>query len=249
MTRTTQEADFAEPAYVVLIGDIVSSRELKGSSRRTAQEHLTATLTQLNRTFKQGLLARLTITLGDEFQTVIRPAFAEKLVPDLIWILEQELPGISIRFGVGLGNIDTAISPNPLMMDGSAFHAARAAIETAAAEEKMGGVFAGFGQRHDAVLNGIARILHHHRNDWSAQQRRVADLLRNGNRQNKAASILRLSKQAVSSYARVAAWQAYSEGEVAWRVALSAAVSQSQRSAVTADASPAIAGLSKKASR
>lgn len=214
--------------YVVVIGDIVASRRLRGSGRRSVQQHLIAALKDLNRLAGGGLVAEFTITLGDEFEGVLRPDWAHSVIPDLIWTMERELPGVSIRYGIGMGAIDTKIVRNPLEMDGAAFHTARTAIELAAADEKMGGVFQGFGNGYDVVLNGLARVLHHHRAEWSPQQRRVANLLREGKRRHEAADILNLSRQAVSAYGRAADWEAYAEGEAAWRMALAEAAARQQ---------------------
>jgi hypothetical protein len=209
--------------YIVIIGDIVASRRLQATGRRSVQQHLIAVLKELNRSIGESLVGEFTITLGDEFEAVLRPEFTKSVIPDLLWTIEKELPGVSIRFGIGMGGIDTDIVRNPLEMDGPAFHTARTAIETAAADEKMGGVFQGFGDENDVVLNGLARVLHHQRDGWSPQQRRVANLLREGKRQHEAADILNLSRQAISAYARAADWNGYAEGEAAWRMAIAAA--------------------------
>ena len=211
------------PRYMVVIGDLVASRRLRPTNRRAVQQHFIAALKNLNRSMQEGLLAPLTITLGDEFEGVLRPECAASLLPDLIWNLEKELAGVSVRFGIGIGGIDTDIGRDPLTMDGPAFHNARKAIEVAASEEKLGGLFLGFGDPSDMILNGMARVLHHHREQWSPQQRRLAHLLREGKRQHEAADILNISRQAVSAYARAADWAAYAEGEAAWRAALAAA--------------------------
>jgi hypothetical protein len=231
--RTRNSSRIKQPAtqYVVLIGDMVASRNLRKGSRRSLQQHFLAVLDELNRWGREGLVADFTITLGDEFEGVLRPESASDMVPEVIWKLEKELAAISMRFGIGMGEIDTEIVRNPLTMDGPAFHAARKAIERAAAEDLMGGVFLGFGSGHNLILNGMARLLHHHRSAWTPQQRRVANLLHEGKRQQEVAEALNVSKQAVSAYARAGGWAAYEEGETAWRTALAEAVSSVRETA------------------
>jgi len=214
---------------IACIGDIVASRRLKPEVRRRVQRTLTEKLKEENLVLGAALAADLTVTLGDEFEGVIGVAFAGDAIPDLIWRLEDALAAVTMRFGVGLGSIDTEFSRDPRMMDGSAFHNARAAIEVAASKRRLGGVFQGFGDAHDAVLNGLARVLYLQRSRWSPRQRQLVNLLRSGKRQNEAAEILGLTKQAVSASARAAGWQAYLEGETAWRIALATALSVTTR--------------------
>ncbi|HEY3704260.1 MAG TPA: SatD family protein [Terracidiphilus sp.] len=226
MTKRGLHSKKSAATHIVIIGDIVASRRLKTSTRRSVQQHLLAALKNLNRSMSEGLLAEFTITLGDEFEGVLRPEVAGTIIPDLLWTMEKELAGVPIRFGIGMGGIDTEIVRSPLEMDGPAFHAARTAIDAAAAEEKMGGVFMGFGCENDLILNGMARLLYYHRNEWSPQQRRVANLLREGKRKHEAADILNLTRQAVSAYARAADWAGYAEGEAAWHMALAVAANR-----------------------
>ena len=210
--------------FVAIIGDIVSSRKLAGPQRKRTQSALIEYLAGLNRTFHEDLPSDFTIIRGDEFEALILPGGASRLVPDMVWGAREKFPGLSFRFGIGLGTIETEIDRDPRVVDGSAFHQARQAIERAEKENLLGGVFAGFGDDCDAVLNGIARLLHSHRERWTRQQGRLAELLRTDPRQIDAAARLGISRQAVSAYARNAGWEAYAEGEIAWRKAIDAAV-------------------------
>ena len=209
---------------IAVIGDVVSSKEVRGDQRRKLQHRITATLDQINRTMEDGLVADFTVTLGDEFECVVKPEMAEKLVPDLIWIIERALSEVGIRFGIGIGTIDTDLSRDPRAMDGSAFHAARDAIRNAAESGRLGGVYRGFGEEFDSILNGLSRLLHHHRAGWSTRQLRVADLLRSGLRATEAAAALKVTKQAISKSAQASGWESYQEGEEGWRKAIHAAV-------------------------
>jgi hypothetical protein len=210
--------------FVAIIGDIVSSRKLPGPQRKRTQSALIEYLAGLNRTFQEDIASDFTIIRGDEFEALVRPGGASRLIPEMVWSAVERFPGILFRFGIGLGTIETEIDRDPRIVDGSAFHRARRAIERAENENLLGGVFAGFGDDHDAVLNGIARLLHYHRQRWTRQQGRLAELLRNDPRQINAAARLGISRQAVSAYARKGGWEAYVEGEIAWRKAIDAAL-------------------------
>jgi hypothetical protein len=202
--------------YVAVIGDMVGSRALDGSRRGAVQTAFAQLMDRLNDEFAPRLQGRFVIALGDEFEGLIHASAASQTIPQLVWRIEETFPDPVIRLGFGLGGIDTPLDDNVTTLDGPAFHHAREAIASAAHDHRLGGVFQGFGQNHDAILNGIARVLCHQRSRWSKQQRRVARLLHRGMRQIEIAKTMSRSRQAVSVDTRAAGWDAYTEGERAW---------------------------------
>lgn len=217
------------PQYVAVIGDMVGSSALNRSARAKTQISFTQLVDQLNADFQLSLQGRFVIALGDGFEGLIHARAASAIVPILIWKIELTFTDLPIRLGFGFGGIDTALTANVSNLDGPTFHRAREAVEAAAKSGKMGGVFRGFGENHDAVLNGIARILHAHRSRWSRQQRNVAMLLHQGHRQSDVARIMSRSRQAVSTDARAANWAAYVEGEQGLTKALENAIAARPR--------------------
>jgi len=203
---------------------MVGSRSLTGSRRAAIQKAFSQLMGRLNAEFSFGLHGKFVIALGDEFEGLIQASAASQVIPNLIWRIEQLFSDPAIRLGFGFGGIDTPIEDNVSSLDGPAFHRAREAVEGAAKSRKMGGVFQGFGNKHDEVLNGIARILHLQRSRWSRQQRNVAVLLRQGLRQSEVARVMSRSRQAVSIDVRAAGWEAYVEGELAFTKALEGAI-------------------------
>ena len=72
-----------------------------------------------------------------------------------------------------------------------------------------------------AASRGGAQVIHHHeRQHLSKAQRMTLELLRQGYSQAEIAKQLRITKQAVSLRAQGAGWEAFAEGERAWRAAL-----------------------------
>jgi hypothetical protein len=209
----------AQP-YVAVIGDLMGSRKLASAQRGAAQVALRQLMDRLNQEFAASLQGQFVIALGDEFEGLVHAHAASTTIPDLIWRIEELVPDPVTRLGIGFGTIDTPILEDVPAMDGPAFHHAREAIGAAAKNDRLGGVFRGFGDSHDAILNGIARVLHHQRRRWSRQQRNLAMILHRGIRKADAASEMHLSRQAITIYAQAAGWEAYEEGEVAWRKAL-----------------------------
>ena len=200
-----------------LIGDMVASRELEPTQRADTQERFTAFVDGLNRRYKAGLLAGFIITTGDEFQGLIDdPA----VLPDVIWDADTGFHDRVLRLGVGHGRLDTAVGEYAINVDGPALHRARDAINLAAKDGDLGGVFRGFGSDFDMLLNGLARMLWFHRSQRTEQQMRVMGMLRRGMAQVEIAEELGLTRQAISDHVRAAGWTAYQEGEKAFRAAL-----------------------------
>ena len=111
--------------YLALIGDICGSRKV--GERAQLQETLRCVLDQLNAAHGEGLVSPFTITLGDEFQAVLSTATP---VWEMIAAIQSELFPVRVRFGLGLGEIETAINREAALgMDGPAFHLAREAMD------------------------------------------------------------------------------------------------------------------------
>lgn len=201
---------------VAVIADMVQSRELEAQQRRATQLSFAIFLKNINREFRRAVLARFVITLGDECQGILHDV---TVLPDLLWRFD-EFENRQLRVGIGRGVLYTPLGRDAINIDGPALHRARAAIERAKKDWLLGGVFDGFGKDHDRVFNGFARLLHHHRASVSKKQREVIAHLRSGLNQTQAAEKMGVTKQAVSSYAAHAGWEAYSEGEQAFKTAL-----------------------------
>src|SRR5262245_59600943 len=103
--------------YSAVIGDVVKSRRLETAARRDLQRQIQRTLQRVNRQFASALAAKFLITVGDEFQGLLRqPA----VLPALIRFLETSLPDIDIRLGIGRGRLDTDLKEYAMGMDGPA---------------------------------------------------------------------------------------------------------------------------------
>lgn len=202
---------------MALIADMVKSRDVPRSLRPEVQLSFSEFVSSLNHKYKNALVARFVVTLGDEFQGLLSDAL---VLPDLLWDMHYKFDMRQLRVGVGLGTIDTPIGKDAINVDGPALHHARNAIDMAKKEKLLGGVFEGFGATYDPAFNGFARLLQHHRARLKPQQRKVIELLRQSLTQAAIANELGITRQAVSLYARAAGWQAYREGEDGWRAVL-----------------------------
>jgi hypothetical protein len=199
---------------IALIADMVKSREVARSQRPGVQQRFQELVVFLNRKYNRHILSKFVITLGDEFQGLLRSATP---IPDLLWDIECRFSDRRLRVGLGFGLLDTPLQKEAVNIDGPALHFARAAIEIAAEERSYGGVFLGFVDM-DPVMNGIARIMSFHRSRLTAQQLKIAELLRQGLSQSEAARELQISQQAVSKQVIAFGWWPYTDAESAWRI-------------------------------
>lgn len=108
--------------YIVLIGDLIGSKELSDKERDRYQSILSEETDRINQE-SSSVISPLTITLGDEFQAVYKDLSA--VLADS-WSILAALHPVGVRFSIGVGQIYTPInSDQALGMDGPAFHAAR----------------------------------------------------------------------------------------------------------------------------
>ncbi len=202
---------------VAIIADIVHSRAITGAKRRSLQVRLNSLLERINTEYVDGILAKFLITLGDEFQGLLcRPEH----IPDIVWEVERELGEIDVRFGIGLGTLDTDLQEYAIGMDGSAWHNARTAIQQAKSDNLNGGVFRGFGESNDTILNGLARLLRHLREKLRDRQWRILDQYRLDPVQAKIARDIDIDRQTVHRNIKSTGAAAYLEGERALRLVL-----------------------------
>lgn len=105
---------------IVLIADIISSKEIKNRNR--IQQKLLDELSGINQE-SVSIISPMTITLGDEFQCVY--SNADEIFKHVWSILNVCYPE-RIRFSYGLGTITTDINREQAIgMDGPAFYEAR----------------------------------------------------------------------------------------------------------------------------
>ena len=161
-------------------------------------------------------MSKFVITLGDEFQGLLNSA---TIIPDLLWRLEEDLPQREFRVGVGLGTLDTPLQRYAINIDGPALHVARAAINDAKRAKALGGVFRGFGELDD-IMTGIGSLLWFQRSRWTASQRNIASLLREGMSQIEVAGKLGIKRQVVSRQVLASGCYPYIAAESAWRMIL-----------------------------
>ena len=111
--------------YFAIIGDIVDSKKIL--NRNETQEKLNNILKAINIEYERNIAAKFIITLGDEFQGLLSNPIH---LFDIIDKIKFKMHPIKIRFGIGIGDIDTEINKEmALGADGPAYHYARKMVD------------------------------------------------------------------------------------------------------------------------
>lgn len=188
--------------YFVLIGDIVRSREL--SQRSSLQKKFADTLQTVQKKYAAAIISPLTLTIGDEFQTVLQNA--DHLF-EILWEIELALNGVSFRYGLGIGHIDTEINREySIGMDGPAFHFAREAVELARKQE-MRFRFRCAESLSENRLNILLGWLDMGTRTWSREKRLIFHLRGHALPQKEIAHRVGLSQPAVSQHMNTAVFK------------------------------------------
>jgi len=183
---------FDTKPYIAVIGDIIESKKLE--DRYESQIRLKNVLEYVNNRYPRDIESKFMITLGDEFQGLLKTGVH---VIDLIEYIQISMFPVQIRFGIGVGKIVTEINQQvPFGADGSAYHNARNMIndlKTAEKKNKMSNaniMIASDGDHADTVLliNTILSLCTTLRQKWTDLQREVAfDCILNGGNQREVA--------------------------------------------------------------
>lgn len=118
--------------YIAVIGDIKDSKNIENRSQ--IQKKLNSVLKYVNGAYHDDISAKFIITLGDEFQGLLK---SNEHILDIIKYIQREMYPVSLRFGIGVGEIRTDIFYEAAIgADGPAYYAARKMIEELREQEK-----------------------------------------------------------------------------------------------------------------
>jgi len=110
--------------HLAVIGDIIQSKQVE--NRAQLQESINHAFEMIDNQYPDLIQSKFTLTLGDEFQALLRPS---KQVFELLDVLEKMIP-IPFRFGLGYGTLTTDFDKNiSIGADGPAYWHAREAID------------------------------------------------------------------------------------------------------------------------
>lgn len=163
--------------YVAVIGDIVKSKKI--IDRNEVQKKLKAVLDKVNEKYLDDIASNFMITLGDEFQGLLKSGGN---VIKIISEIEIAMLPIQLRFGIGIGKIDTEINRfMPLGADGPAYHNAREMInELKKQERKYQTNYSNImicsqedNEKIDMLLNCIFSLCSSLKSKWTSRQTEI----------------------------------------------------------------------------
>ena len=207
------QLDTKDQHYIAIIGDIVASKSIK--DRASAQEKLSLTLEKINEAYEPDIAAKFMITLGDEFQGLLKNG---TYAVDIVERIGRVLYPVQVLFGIGIGPITTSIDPErPLGADGPAYYHARAAVDTLKAlehkrMEPRSDIRIGIEGDPDITeaLNAIFSLNAALKSRWAARQREVVGMyLDGGGTQTQIAAQLGVHQSTVQKALAQANFYAY----------------------------------------
>ena len=158
--------------YLALIADVIDSKMVQ--ERFDLQKQLEITLQKINGLFADYLASCFTLTLGDEFQALLK---VDAPVFQIIDTLRSELTPTQLRFGIGLGEIVTDIDPlQSIGADGPAYWNARAAINLVHQKNDYGNTqiyFSSGKENQDFFVNALIASGEAIRSGWRDSQEEI----------------------------------------------------------------------------
>lgn len=178
--------------YCAIIGDINKSRSLQ--RRAQTQKKFKKAVATINKEFKDDIASKFLITLGDEFQGLLRTPLHNY---QLICRFQELMEPVSFTFGVGIGTLSTPLNTKEAIgMDGECFYRARNAIQRAKKEKKK--LVYDFDDPAVMLVNAIVVSVDAHGKLLNTTQQKIVQLRNKGMTQRAIAQKLRITKQAVS---------------------------------------------------
>ena len=158
--------------YLALIADVIDSKTVQ--ERFDLQKQVEKTLQKMNELFGDYMVSRFTLTLGDEFQALLK---VDAPIFQIIDTLRSELTPTQLRFGIGLGEIVTAIDPlQSVGADGPAYWNARAAINFVHQKNDYGNTqiyFSSGKENQDYFVNAFIASGEAIRSGWRESQEEI----------------------------------------------------------------------------
>ena len=164
--------------YLALIADVIDSKMVQ--ERFDLQKQLEKALQTMNELFGEFLASNFTLTIGDEFQGLLK---VDAPVFQMIDTLRSLLTPTQLRFGIGLGEILTDIDPlQSIGADGPAYWNARAAINLVHQKNDYGNTqiyFLSGKEKQDFFVNALIASGEAIRSGWRGSQEEILlDLLK-----------------------------------------------------------------------
>ena len=196
-------------SYCVLTCDVKNSKNLKNWPEILTQ--IENTLEEINKKFNMNILIEFKITVGDEFQGVLKtPENAYNL-----YLYIKENLSVDIYCGIGTGEIE-GVNGRKIGLRGSAFYRARDAIELCKKKKRAAIIKTSEEENtFDNTINTLMYLIYIFEKSWTKRQKEVLSYYRfhRDLTYEEVGKHFGISKQSISQILSGAEWSAVSEGE------------------------------------
>jgi hypothetical protein len=175
--------------FACLTSDIIRSRAVP--DREALQAQIEDALAEANRRLARAFVVSLAVTLGDEWQGLLRSPDAAY---EADFFLRGRLHPIALASGLGLGGVSTPIKARTADMDGVCFHRSREALERAKKRRVPGVVLLSGEPLVDAPANAVGLLLAAVSGGWTQKQFRSVTAYRELGTETAAAEALAVSQ-------------------------------------------------------
>lgn len=189
--------------YTVIIGDIIDSKII--TNRKEVQRKFKNILNEVNSKYREDIASKFSITLGDEFQGLLK---SKKNIINIVSKIEIAMWPVKLRFGIGIGDISTQLDyDNTAEIDGTAYHRARAMINLLEKEEsqyskRVSSILICSSDSNvqvDSILNSIFSTTKAIKSKWTLRQTEIIhEYLLNEENQYQTAERLEIGQSTVS---------------------------------------------------
>lgn len=203
--------------YYAVIGDIVHSKDINHAVRNDVQKKLKMILDGINKQFGKDIAAKFIVTIGDEFQGLINNPMVVLSIVDTI---RYKMYPVIIRFGIGIGGIDTEINKEmALGANGPAYHNARNMVDHIKLLEKgklspsANILFMSSWKEHNniiSLMNNNLQLCAFIESKWTDKQRDLVErMFLGGKNQTEAAAELGIAQSSVQRRLKSAGYYDY----------------------------------------
>jgi hypothetical protein len=179
--------------YSAIMGDIVDSKKLKNRNQVTIK--LKDVLEKINQKYKDELAAKFIVYEGDALQGLITDS---SISYQLVKEIKEKLKPIELVFGIGIGELSTDISGNPITfeLDGEAYHRAKDMINRA--KKKKPTICYSFNNPASNLINSLIYFIESNESHRTKKQQKTIDLYENLKNQADVAKKLDINQATVS---------------------------------------------------
>lgn len=239
IANMTPEYRLANLSYLVLMADLVDSRQL--NDREAVQDRLQEAVQAFNAWARRqnhlaeptpgdavaealaaaealppvgrGMVGEAAISAGDEVQALFRHSKQGGLaLVEGIKILMDHLHPVPLTFGIGLGPVTTRLQTPVTLVDGPCFHRARAALLATKGRSYRCRV-SGFPKVQGQALDALLALLGAYREGWTDKQAAYARAAAvPGRLRKEVAELFQVSPSVVTESLQAAHFDEFSQG-------------------------------------